>query len=40
MPTENHDFQLFTEFTLVGLRNLKLRNRLIISYLISWSFHF
>ena len=38
MPTENHDFQLFTEFTLVGLRNLKLRSRLIISYLISTVF--
>lgn len=35
MPTENNDFHLFTEFTLVGLRNLKLRNRLIISYFIS-----
>lgn len=35
MPTENKDFNLLQEFALVGLRNLKIRNRLIISYLIS-----
>lgn len=35
MPMENHDSHLLQKFALVGLRNLKIRNRLIISYLIS-----
>lgn len=35
MPSEKNTPHLLTEFTLVGLRNLKLRSRLIISYLIS-----
>lgn len=38
MFPENNDFHLLTEFALVGLRNLKLRNRLIISCLISTVF--
>ncbi len=35
MPPENKDFHILQEFALVGLRNMKIRNRLIISYLIS-----
>lgn len=35
MPTENKDFNLLQEFALVGLRNLKIRHRLMISYFIS-----
>lgn len=38
MPPENNDFHQLSEFALVGLRNLKLRGRLIISYLISTVF--
>ena len=35
MPPENKDLHILQEFALVGLRNMKIRNRLIISYLIS-----
>lgn len=35
MPPENKDYHLLQEFALVGLRNLNIRSRLIISYLIS-----
>ncbi|MBS6395769.1 MAG: histidine kinase [Clostridiales bacterium] len=35
MTPENRDFHILSEFALIGLRNLKIRNRLIISYLIS-----
>lgn len=35
MSQETKDFHTLKEFALVGLRNLKIRNRLIISYLIS-----
>jgi len=38
MPTENTRFWKMYEFTLVGMRNLKIRNRLIISYLIATVF--
>lgn len=35
MFRETKDFHILQEFALIGLRNLKIRNRLIISYLIS-----
>lgn len=35
MHQETKDFHILQKFALVGLRNLKIRNRLIISYLIS-----
>lgn len=35
MPPENNHYRLLQEFSLVGLRNLKIRNRMIISSLIS-----
>lgn len=35
MPPEKKEFHILQEFALVGLRNMKIRNRLIISYLIS-----
>lgn len=35
MSRETKDFHILQEFALIGLRNLKIRNRLIISYLIS-----
>lgn len=38
MSPENNDAHLLTKFALIGLRNLKLRSRLIISYLISTVF--
>ena len=38
MPPDNHQHFLLQEFSLVGLRNLKIKNRLIISCLISTVF--
>lgn len=38
MSRETKGFHILQKFTLVGLRNLKIRNRLIISYLISTVF--
>jgi len=38
MQNENKNFQQLREFTLIGMRNLNIRSRLIISYLISTVF--